>query len=458
MDLIYFLGRFHVLALHLPIGMLFVVVLTQGLASTQRYAYVRAFIPALWAATAGAALLTVVLGLMHFSEGSFDGVAGQRHRGYGVAFALFTVLAWLLSALQPRLYQRALALPACVVALFLVTMTGHYGGNLTHGATYLVEYAPQPLRALAGLAPTRPAVTSLETADVYLDLVGPLLQARCSNCHNGDKRSGGLDVTSHANLLRGGEAGPVLVAGNADASELQRRISLRRDHDDFMPAEGKTPLSEPQVAILRWWIDAGAPAGGALAGMDLADLRPALQAQLGLDGGAAIAAASPAVDQALVTRLYEAGFVVRQLSQDDPLLDVAVYSPGTEIAQEALAELVMAREHIGSLDLRRAGIDDVDLELLRISDFTNLHNLLLSNNLVSDQGVRSLAGARQLQHLNLYGNPLVTSASLDALGGLSQLQSLYLWQTGIDAGAVATLRAKLPATRIDAGGKTGAAQ
>ncbi|MDR2213881.1 MAG: hypothetical protein LBE21_09705, partial [Pseudomonadales bacterium] len=261
MELSYFLGRFHVLALHLPIGMLFVVLLAHLVARRPRYSYLREFIPLLWAVTAIAAIFTVALGLLHFSEGGFDGEAGYKHRAYGLAFALTTTLAWLLSALRPDLYQRRLAGPACVLTLLLVTMTGHYGGNLTHGSTYLVEYAPQPIRSRAGLAPPRSAPRSLETADVYLDVVAPLLQQRCGACHNQNKRSGGLDLSSHASLLRGGEAGPVLAPGAAEASDLQRRISLPESNEDFMPAEGKTPLTESQVAIIGWWIDAGAPEG-----------------------------------------------------------------------------------------------------------------------------------------------------------------------------------------------------
>jgi hypothetical protein len=46
-------------------------------------------------------------------------------------------------------------------------MTGHYGGNLTHGANFLVEFAPGPLRSLAGIESQRPAVTSVSAANPY---------------------------------------------------------------------------------------------------------------------------------------------------------------------------------------------------------------------------------------------------------------------------------------------------
>ena len=64
-------------------------------------------------------------------------------------------------------------------------------------------------------------------------------------------------LTTYAGIMRGGESGRVVVAGNTDLSELLRRISLPHDDDEFMPAEGKTPLTAEQVEIIRWWIAVG---------------------------------------------------------------------------------------------------------------------------------------------------------------------------------------------------------
>jgi uncharacterized membrane protein len=150
--------------------------------------------------------------------------------------------------------------PASVLFVFLASITGHFGGNLTHGSTYLIEYAPQFIRSMAGLPPRRPPVTSLAAADPFYDLVGPMFQQRCATCHNEDKHESDLVLTSYEGVMRGGESGTVVTAGRPDLSELLNRISLPKDDDAFMPAEGKTPLTDAQVQIIRWWIEAGAPA------------------------------------------------------------------------------------------------------------------------------------------------------------------------------------------------------
>ena len=164
--------------------------------------------------------------------------------------------------------------------LALVSITGHYGGNLTHGTTYLEEYAPSFLRSLIGAAPRRPPVTSVTAADPYHDVVQPLLEQRCGTCHNDDKRESGFSVGSYDSTLVGGDTGRAVVPGNVEASELLYRVDLPPDDESFMPAEGKTPLTAGQVAILNWWVAAGSPRDTTVGAVGApADVEPLLAAE-----------------------------------------------------------------------------------------------------------------------------------------------------------------------------------
>ena len=282
MDFIYFLGRFHVLVLHLPIGMIVALFVLEYLSRKERWRYLEAASPYLWGATAISALVTVLLGFMHFAEGSFTGASGDQHRFFGTITAVIATGVAFLRVSSFASTYKPLFFPASLVLLVLVSITGHYGGNLTHGSTFLVEYAPQPIRSLAGLAPRR-TITSVSAADPFADVVGPMFQERCAGCHNEDKSESDLVLTSYAGVMRGGESGRVIVAGNTDLSELLRRISLPHDDDEFMPAEGKTPLTDQQVAIIRWWIAAGAPNGGTVGALQVPDdMRATLSSELGV--------------------------------------------------------------------------------------------------------------------------------------------------------------------------------
>lgn len=267
MDFVYFLGRFHVLALHIPLGLIVAIFVLEWLARREKYRYLEAASPFLWGFAAISALVTVMLGYMHFAEGSFTGPSAAQHRTFGTALALLLSAVALLRVSKFSKSYMPVFFPASALFLLLASITGHFGGNLTHGSTYLVEYAPQFIRSMAGLPPRRPPVTSLEAADPFYDLVGPLFQQRCSTCHNADKHESDLVLTTYEGVMRGGESGTVVTARRPDLSELLRRVTLPNDDDAFMPAEGKTPLTDDQVEIVRWWIEAGAPADTTIGAM-----------------------------------------------------------------------------------------------------------------------------------------------------------------------------------------------
>jgi uncharacterized membrane protein len=287
MEFVYFLGRFHVLALHIPIGIICAIVILEWLSRREQYRHLEAASPFLWVAAAISAVLTVALGYMHWAEGNFGSASGVQHRTFGTALAVLISVVAVLRASKFAPSYAPVYFPAAVLMFFLVSIVGHYGGNLTHGSTYLVEYAPQPIRALAGLAPRRPPVTDLAMADPYLDIVAPILQSRCASCHSEDNREADLDLTSHEGIRRGGETGGTVVAGRPEVSEMIRRVTLPPSDEAYMPAEGKTPLTDDQVSILEWWIVSGAETNSTIGELDLtldAQTRDLLEAELGIGG------------------------------------------------------------------------------------------------------------------------------------------------------------------------------
>ena len=96
--------------------------------------------------------------------------------------------------------------------------------------------------------------------------VHPLLVAKCVKCHGPEKQESGLRLDSGAALLRGGDAGPPVMAGKAGESLLILAVTGKSETVSRMPVKGE-PLGDAEVAILKRWIDAGAsvPATEALA-------------------------------------------------------------------------------------------------------------------------------------------------------------------------------------------------
>ena len=299
MQFIWFLGRFHVLFVHLPLGILTLAVALEILVRFRPFKPLESAVGPAWIAGAISALATVALGFMHASEESFEDIpAVEAHQWAGVTLAavacliailrtrMHAVADWprwagsekvarLYKAVQPafapgaaldRVYRKLWGVPVAAI-LFLMFLTGHLGGSLTHGDGYLVQYAPGPIRVLAGLPADggpRPKPVDLASADIYLDVVQPALERRCSSCHNNLKTSGGLSAATYEALMKGGSKGPVISPGNPSASDLFHRINLTPDRSDFMPRNGKTPLDKNEIAAIGWWIAQGAPKSAAV--------------------------------------------------------------------------------------------------------------------------------------------------------------------------------------------------
>jgi mono/diheme cytochrome c family protein len=84
----------------------------------------------------------------------------------------------------------------------------------------------------------------------------PIFASRCLSCHGEKKQNGGLRLDAKAFAMRGGQSGPVIVAGNAAGSRLYQRVAAQ-DDDERMPPIGER-LSAAETALIKAWIDAGA--------------------------------------------------------------------------------------------------------------------------------------------------------------------------------------------------------
>jgi len=104
---------------------------------------------------------------------------------------------------------------------------------------------------LAGLLRAGPAPVD------YAAQIKPLLKQKCYACHGGLKQKAGLRLDTAKLMLKGGKSGPAVEPGNA-ASRLLARVTAT-DEKKRMPQEGE-PLNAEQVALLKAWIHAGAPA------------------------------------------------------------------------------------------------------------------------------------------------------------------------------------------------------
>ncbi len=94
-----------------------------------------------------------------------------------------------------------------------------------------------------------------EQVDYVQDVV-PILRKHCVACHGTSDIEGGLRMDSHAALMKGGESGLTVTAGESNSSRLILRINGKAE--PRMPPEDEEPLTEIEIATLAKWVDQGA--------------------------------------------------------------------------------------------------------------------------------------------------------------------------------------------------------
>ena len=99
-------------------------------------------------------------------------------------------------------------------------------------------------------------VVNAEDKVTFEDHVKPILRDKCLSCHNTNKKSSDLDLSSYSSLMQGGASGASIQPGDSGASYLYSLMS--HQSEPFMPPNADK-LPDETLEIVRKWIEGGAP-------------------------------------------------------------------------------------------------------------------------------------------------------------------------------------------------------
>jgi hypothetical protein len=102
------------------------------------------------------------------------------------------------------------------------------------------------------------AIVVTDSTSLYDAAIYPVLQRKCTGCHNEKKAKGELIMTSLDKFIKGGEDGAPWTAYKPESSLMMKRVLLPEDNDDHMPPAGKPQLTRDEVELLHQWIQSGA--------------------------------------------------------------------------------------------------------------------------------------------------------------------------------------------------------
>jgi uncharacterized membrane protein/mono/diheme cytochrome c family protein len=443
-----FIGHFHPVLVHLPIGILLLSSVLYWFARRSASADMMKAVNISLLIGMIAAIASCISGFLLSESDDYDTTLVGWHQWMGISVALISVVWYFMNK---KSFSGSVQWRMSAALFVFIIITGHLGGSLTHGSDYLTKALGS---ASSETVVKRKAVPNVQEALAYTDIIQPMLQSKCYSCHGAEKQKGKLRLDEPEFIMKGGKNGEAIRAGAAEQGELMKRLLLPREHDDHMPPKEKSQLSENELALIHWWIASGASFDKKVKDLQQPEkMKPVLLALQSDEASSETIPEIPATpvekaSDSAVAALRKKGVVVLAVSSKSNYL-MANFVTATAVTDKDLALLLPVKKQLVSLKLGNSKISDSAMEF--ISQCTSVLKLQLNNTRITDKGVAMLRSLKELKYLNLVATP-VTAAGVLQLKELKNLQAVYLYQTGVKSQDWETLQKNFPASHIDSGG------
>jgi uncharacterized membrane protein len=448
-----FLGRFHPLIVHLPIGFLLLAFIFECLSLFDPYKKLKVAVGPSLLLGAAAAVIACITGYFLKQEGGYEDGIVNLHQILGITTATFSIALYVLreklKLIVPEKKKRKKVKVCLFVPLILLLgLTGHWGGSLTHGEDYLSimevgsEQSDDPARKIR-------AIVNLDTAILYETVIQPLLEARCYSCHSSKKQKGELRLDSPELIGRGGKNGAIITAGLADSSSLYKRLMLPSEDEHHMPPNEKTQLSSTEIALIQVWIGDGASFTKTVSGFTHTDkLITYLKSfQSSAEESWIPEAEVSEADKKGLETLKAQGVLVMPVSASSNYLAVNFVN-ARSVTDAMLSALTQMKDQVIYLNLGFTSITDE--QMTKIGELQNLRMLHLNNTAITDKGISSIHNLKALRNLNLVGTS-TTDSTLAVLKKMDQLKNVYLYQTRMSQAAMKDYASSASKLFVDTG-------
>ncbi|SOE23983.1 Uncharacterized membrane protein [Spirosomataceae bacterium TFI 002] len=436
------MGRLHPLVLHFPITLLFLAFVYEVLPSkwfvenNEIYTQLANLLLLFAAISAG---LTAVFGLFLSLESGYDPDSLFWHKYLGSGLVILSTILYWFKNWRPE--NKKVSKVIAFISLLALMIGAHKGADITHGEGFLLGDFGKKVRE----------PVAFEDALVFEDLVMPILEDKCTSCHNKQKAKGELIMTSMADLLKGGKSGEIFTVGHPETSTLVERLLLPLEDEEHMPPSGKPQLDADEIAILRLWIKHKADVKLKLASIPPNDSLSILgRKRIGVKDKTkeySFEAANPDV----IEELNNPYRVIMPLSRNSPAVEVSFY--GTkEYSGERLEELLKIKTQIVSLQLNKIPVKDADLKV--IEQLENLDQLNVNFSEVSSSGLLGLKELKKLEKLSIAGIDINRVDIEKLIKAQKGLKSIHVWNTGASEIEIKELRKQFPNIEI-VGGRDG---
>jgi len=240
----FFIGRFHPIILHLPIGGLVALFVMEIINSYRPKLNLNSACSILLWFSVVTVIPSAVLGFVLASSGNYDDELLNLHKWLGWLTALACVWLLYFNSKSKKTYK--VLLYANVIFLLVA---GHFGGQLTHGKDYLTKYMPVSMKKvldiedeITDLVVNRKIDSFSTDITYYTNQIKPIIENYCYKCHGQEKQKGDMRFDNiDWDMVNGFDA--------EKWNMMINQVNLGE-----MPPEDETQLSMDDRRILVDWI------------------------------------------------------------------------------------------------------------------------------------------------------------------------------------------------------------
>jgi hypothetical protein len=436
-DITMFAGRFHVLFLHLPIGGMFALICIRLLKKTMQQEPYEHIFNLVLSNVVLVSLLSAITGLFIAASGDYSEEAVALHRKAGMTFS---VLLYAFSVLRHYLGVMAETL-LFTLLIFVLVFTGHQGGVITHGTEFFALNPDQT---------DETDTTDWNKKPVFESAIMPVMQKKCTSCHNEQKSKGGLRLTDTASWQNGGKSGALLIAGDVNNSLIINRLLLPMDDEHHMPPAEKPQLTEEEINLLRIWIESGASYTKTIQNYSENDsLMAIVSAMIFKTSRKEKQYTFVHAPKEVVSRLNNPYVSVKPVYAGSPALSASFFV-ASAYQTASLDALKTIGEQLVHLNLSGMPLGGKDFEI--IASFRNLERLYLNNTAISDQDIKLLEKLQNLVYLSMQ-DCRVSPAVEILFSSIKPLQTVHIGSNEINEGILASWQKRFKGVNFVSGVK-----
>ena len=405
--LVKWIGHWHPLVLHFPIVLVLITIIQYWRKDEyfSWYLNISTFLT----------LITATTGFLLSLESGSKSDLILTHQWLGIAVSYVMVFWYGLN--QRIIQKKILTISIQGVLLFLIVITGHFGGMVTHGQDFLSFSNKNDQNTV--IIPDDPVI--------FKHIIQPILDSKCSSCHNQNKSKGEFVLTDYASLLNGGKSGKSIDLNNFLNSSLLKRISLPIEDEKHMPPVDEKQLTDNENALLLSWIKKGAAENMKFSNLETDDISYEPIKKIIDNSKNNRWETLPKVSNEKIEQLSSNYVSISRIYSNSNALELIIY-PHKDYNSTTISELQPLAKNIVELNLSKLPILKQDLSFIALC--TNLEKLNISNTTVNKEDMRGFTQLNNLIELKIY-NTNLDNSFLDLIYKLPGLKSLYAYNTNI---------------------------